>query len=130
MIINFQTLKIYLLALSKKRAESLFCCFQKEGTEETLPFDIINMPSKSYNDINARIAELDKEIENNETEIIKNQVYIEAIDKEIDTLNISNHFEEAKESFVASEGTEGKILYVEAYVPKDKESEVKSLLDD
>ncbi|MDO6993450.1 V-type ATPase 116kDa subunit family protein [Brachyspira innocens] len=120
---------IFTCTIKEEGGKVYFVAFKKEGTEETLPFDIINMPSKSYNDINARIAELDKEIENNETEIIKNQVYIEAINKEIDTLNISNHFEEAKESFVASEGTEGKILYVEAYVPKDKESEVKSLLD-
>ena len=60
------------------------------------------MPSHSYSEINEKIAKLDKEIENNDTEIIKNQVFIEAINKEIDNLNISNHFEEAKESFVAS----------------------------
>ena len=120
---------IFTCTIKEEAGKVYFVAFKKEGTEETLHFDIINMPSKSYNNINARIAELDKEIENNETEIIKNQVYIEAINKEIDNLNISNHFEEAKESFAASEGTEGKILYVEAYVPKDKESEVKSLLD-
>ena len=120
---------IFTYAIKEEGGKVYFVAFKKEGSEETIPFDVINMPSKSYDEINNEIAKLDKEIEVNDTEIIKNQVYIEAINKEIDNLNISNHFEEAKESFIASEVTEGKILYVEAYVPKDKESEVKTFLD-
>ena len=127
---NFSEVKdIFTYSIKEEAGKVYFVAFKKDGSEETIPFDIISMPSKSYDEINAKIAELDKKIEENEIEIIKNQVYIENINKEIDNLNISNHFEEAKESFVASEGTEGKILYVEAYVPKDKENEVKSLLD-
>ena len=127
---NFsQVNDIFTYPIKEEAGKVYFVAFKKDGSEETIPFDIISMPSKSYDEINAKIAELDKKIEENEIEIIKNQVYIENINKEIDNLNISNHFEEAKESFVASEGTEGKILYVEAYVPKDKENEVKSLLD-
>lgn len=127
---NFSELKdIYVYPIKEEGGKIYFAAFKKEGSEETIPFDIVNMPNKSYDDINKKISELDKEIENNDTEIIKNQVYIEAIDKEIDNLSIYNHFEEAKESFTASEGTEGKVLYAEAYVPKDKESEVKALLD-
>ena len=83
-----------------------------------------------YNDIIKEISKIESEIENNDNEIIKSQVYINAIDKEIDNLNIYNHFEEAKESFIASESTEGKILYVEAYIPKDKEVETKLFLDE
>ena len=120
---------IFTYAIKEEGGKVYFIAFKNEGSEETIPFDVINMPSKSYDEINNEIAKLDKEIEVNDTEIIKNQVYIEAINKEIDNLNISNHFEEAKESFIASEVTEGKILYVEAYVPKDKESEVKTFLD-
>ena len=120
---------IFTCSIKEEAGKVYFVAFKKEGSEETIPFDIINMPSKSYDEINSEIARLDKEIEVTETEIIKNQVYIEAINKEIENLNISNHFEEAKESFIPSEVTEGKILYVEAYVPKDKESEVKTFLD-
>ena len=120
---------IFTYAVKEEAGKVYFVAFKKEGSEETIPFDVINMPSKSYDEINSEIAKLDKEIEVNDTEIIKNQVYIEAINKEIDNLNIQNNFEEAKESFIASEVTEGKILYVEAYVPKDKEAEVKTFLD-
>ena len=127
---NFSEIKdIFTYPIKEEAGKLYFVAFKKYGTNETIPFDIVNMPEKSYDEINAAIEKLDKEIEVNNTEIIKNQVYIENINKEIDNLNIKNNFEEAKESFTASEGTEGKILYVEAYVPKDKESEVKSLLE-
>lgn len=121
--------EIFTYAVKEEAGKVYFVAFKKEGSEEVIPFDIINMPNKSYDELKTQIAELDSKIENIENDIIKNQVYIEAINKEVDSLNIQNHFEEAKESFVASEVTEGKILYVESYVPKDKESEVKTVLD-
>lgn len=120
---------IFTYAVKEEAGKVYFVAFKKEGSEEAIPFDIVNIPNKSYDELKTQIAELDSKIENIENDIIKNQIYIESINKEVDNLNLHNHFEEAKESFVASEVTEGKILYVEAYVPKDKESEVKTLLD-
>ena len=120
---------IFTYAVKEEAGKVYFVAFKKEGSEEVIPFDIVNIPNKSYDELKTQIAELDSKIENIENDIIKNQAYIEAINKEVDSLNIQNHFEEAKESFVASEVTEGKILYVEAYVPEDKESEVKTVLD-
>lgn len=128
---DFNSLKdIFAYPIKEESGKVYFIVFKKRNTEETLNFDIVNMPSKSYNDINKEISRVDGEIENNENEIIKSQVYIKAIDEEIDNLNIYNHFEEAKESFISSESTEGKILYVEAYIPKDKEVETKLFLDE
>lgn len=120
---------IFTYAVKEEAGKVYFVAFKKEGSEEAIAFDIVNIPNKSYDELKTQIAELDSKIEDIENDIIKNQAYIEAINKEVDSLNIQNHFEEAKESFVASEVTEGKILYVEAYVPKDKESEVKTVLD-
>ena len=128
---DFNSLKdIFAYPIKEESGKVYFIVFKKKNTEETLTFDIVNMPSKSYDDINKELSRIDSEIENNENEIIKSQVYIKAIDEEIDNLNIYNHFEEAKESFIASEPTEGKILYVEAYIPKDKEVETKLFLDE
>lgn len=128
---DFASLKdIFAYPIKEESGKVYFIVFKKKNTEEALTFDIINMPSKSYDDINKELSKVDSEIENNDNEIIKSQVYIKAIDEEIDNLNIYNHFEEAKESFIASESTEGKILFVEAYIPKDKEVETKTFLDD
>ena len=128
---DFNSLKdIFAYPIKEESGKVYFIVFKKKGTEETLTFDMINMPSKSYDDINKELSRIDGEIENNENEIIKSQVYIKAINEEIDNLNIYNHFEEAKESFIASESTEGKILYVEAYIPKDKEVETKLFLNE
>ena len=128
---DFNSLKyIFAYPIKEESGKVYFIVFKKRNTEETLTFDIVNMPSKSYDDINKEISRVGGEIENNENEIIKSQVYIKAIDEEIDNLNIYNHFEEAKESFISSESTEGKILYVEAYIPKDKEVETKLFLDE
>ena len=128
---DFASLKdIFAYPIKEESGKVYFIVFKKKNTEEALTFDIINMPSKSYDDINKELSKVDGKIENNDNEIIKSQVYIKVIDEEIDNLNIYNHFEEAKESFIASESTEGKILYVEAYIPKDKEVETKTFLDD
>ena len=120
---------IFTLPIKEEGSKIYFVAFKKKGSEENIYFDIINMPSKSYSEIKNDIIKLDNDIEFNYNEIIKNQVYIESINKKIDDLNINNHFEEAKESFIASEITDGKILYVESYIPKDKESEIKTFLD-
>ena len=128
---DFNSLKdIFVYPIKEESGKVYFIVFKKKVTEEALTFDMVNMPSKSYDDINKEISRIDGEIENNENEIIKSQVYMKAINEEIDNLNIYNHFEEAKESFIASESTEGKILYVEAYIPKDKEVETKLFLDE
>lgn len=128
---DFNSLKdIFAYPIKEESGKVYFVVFKKKDTEENLTFDMVNMPSKSYEDINKELSKINGEIESSENEIIKNQTYIKAIDNEIENLNIYNHFEEAKESFIASESTEGKILYVEAYIPKDREVETKLFLDE
>lgn len=128
---DFNSLKdIFAYPIKEESGRIYFVVFKKKDTEESLTFDTINMPSKSYEDINKELSKIDSEIEKNDGEIIKSQIYIKAINEEIENLNIYNHFEEAKESFIASESTEGKILYVEAYIPKDREVETKLFLDE
>lgn len=128
---DFNSLKdIFAYPIKEESGKVYFVVFKKKDTEENLTFDMVNMPSKSYEDINKELSKINGEIENSDNEIIKSQTYIKAIDDEIENLNIYNHFEEAKESFIASESTEGKILYVEAYIPKDREVETKLFLDE
>lgn len=128
---DFNSLKdIFAYPIKEESGKVYFVVFKKKDTEENLTFDMVNMPSKSYEDINKELSKINGEIESSENEIIKSQTYIKAIDNEIENLNIYNHFEEAKESFIASESTEGKILYVEAYIPKDREVETKLFLDE
>lgn len=128
---DFNSLKdIFAYPIKEESGRIYFVVFKKKDTEESLTFDTINMPSRSYEDINKELSKIDGEIEKNDGEIIKSQIYIKAINEEIENLNIYNHFEEAKESFIASESTEGKILYVEAYIPKDREVETKLFLDE
>lgn len=127
---DFDSLKdIFAYPIKEESGKVYFIAFKKKNTEEILTFDTINMPSKSYEDISKEFSKINGEIENNDNEIIKNRVYIKAVDEEIENLNIYNHFEEAKESFIIGESTEGKILYAEAYIPKDKETEIKAFLD-
>lgn len=128
---DFNSLKdIFAYPIKEESGKVYFVVFKKKDTEENLTFDMVNMPSKSYEDINKELSKINGEIESSENEIIKSQTYIKALDNEIENLNIYNHFEEAKESFIASESTEGKILYVEAYIPKDREVETKLFLDE
>lgn len=128
---DFNSLKdIFAYPIKEESGRIYFVVFKKKDSEESLTFDTINMPSRSYEDINKELSKIDGEIEKNDGEIIKSQIYIKAINEEIENLNIYNHFEEAKESFIASESTEGKILYVEAYIPKDREVETKLFLDE
>lgn len=128
---DFNSLKdIFAYPIKEESGKVYFVVFKKKDTEENLTFDMVNMPSKSYEDINKELSKINGEIESSENEIIKSQTYIKAIDDEIENLNIYNHFEEAKESFIASESTERKILYVEAYIPKDREVETKLFLDE
>lgn len=128
---DFNSLKdIFAYPIKEESGRIYFVVFKKKDSEESLTFDTINMPSRSYEDINKELSKIDGEIEKNDDKIIKSQIYIKAINEEIENLNIYNHFEEAKESFIASESTEGKILYVEAYIPKDREVETKLFLDE
>lgn len=128
---DFNSLKdIFAYPIKEESGKVYFVVFKKKDTEENLTFDMVNMPSKSYEDINKELSKINGEIESSDNEIIKSQTYIKALDNEIENLNIYNHFEEAKESFIASESTEGKILYVEAYIPKDREVETKLFLDE
>lgn len=128
---DFNSLKdIFAYPIKEESGRIYFVVFKKKDSGESLTFDTINMPSRSYEDINKELSKIDGEIEKNDGEIIKSQIYIKAINEEIENLNIYNHFEEAKESFIASESTEGKILYVEAYIPKDREVETKLFLDE
>lgn len=107
-----------------------FITLKKSGSEETIPFDSIIMPNRSLSEIKENISNIDKEIAKNDNDIIKCQVYMEKIEEALKTLDISVHFEEAKESFIKSEPTEGHILFVEAYLPIDKENVTKVFLND
>ena len=127
---DFSSLNDIFTSTIKEEAGKLyFVAFKKKDTQESLSFDVIHMPNKSYDEISKEIEAITSEIEKNEVEIIKCQDSLVAIDKEIEKLNDSNHFEYAKESFISSEVTEGRILYVEAFVPKDKEADTVKFLD-
>ena len=84
---DFSSLKdIFAYPIKEESGKVYFVVFKKKNTEENLTFDIVNMPSKSYDDIIKEISKIESEIENNDNEIIKSQVYINAIDKDIEKL--------------------------------------------
>lgn len=120
---------IFTSSVSEESGKVYFVAFKKKNTQESLSFDTIHMPEMGYDEISKEIETINSEIDKNETDIIRYQVEIENIDKEIEKLNNFNHFECVKESFVASDVTENRILYVEAFVPKDREDYTVKFLD-
>lgn len=125
---SYRDITVY--EIKEEGGKVYFVSLKKDGSEESIPFDSIIMPNRNLGDVKRDISDLKNHIKENEIEIIKKHIYLEKIENAIKSFDLTSHFEEAKESFTASESTEGNILFVEAYVPIDKENVTKVFLND
>lgn len=106
-----------------------FVTFKKTDIEDTIPFDIVSFQKVPLSFLEEDTLSAEKSIEETEDKILSLRSYIPYIHKSLSILDVSSLFEEAGASFEASEVTDGKILLVTAFVPKDKEGPTKIFLD-
>jgi len=106
-----------------------FVTLKKTDIEDTIPFDAVSFQNVPLSSLEADVLSADKSIEEAESQILSLRSYIPYIHKSLSILDVSSLFESAGASFEASEVTDGKILLVTAFVPKDKEGSTKIFLD-
>jgi V/A-type H+-transporting ATPase subunit I len=121
---------ITLCDIKEDKGKAYFAVFKKIDNEEVIPFDNVSFNKKSLSELRKELEEVDNSILSVESKILSFRSYIPLIDESMLAFNNDIHLEEAKESFEESDVTEGKVLLITAYVPKDKENTLRVFLND
>lgn len=106
-----------------------FVIVKKNDENIELPFDLINMSKKSISVLSKEIEDLEKNIADHENQIASLENALPVIKNKTNLLDQDMLYIETRDGFTKTDTTEGNIEFIKAFIPRDKEAEVKRYLD-
>lgn len=107
-----------------------FVAIREKSLTTQIPFENITLPAKSLSTLQTEIKNIESKIVENEEAILKLYGFFGNFDNALSKFEMDNNFAEALVSFKEGKNTDGKILFVNAYVPLEKENTVRMFLND